>query len=226
MGSRTVYTCSKCGRDWAEDDIFFYLMEDDKLEESGWGMLTYTIERRSIAQGYICKTYCKNCDEDIKLYLLTEVKTHYPHIDPIRILEEYKHNPNKIFGNCDELKEGNKVKCKKCDNEMVLEKSYSDDDEFNLHCNIYVSSCDKCDENYTFYAIKEPHKHYTQKEALAKIEKAIGKYSLTGLFEDYESLTEIPCPSCNKTIPKENSFDKCPKCGGDFDENTICIMYD
>ena len=67
MGSRSEYHCNNCDKDWVEDKQMFYLMSDDRIEEQGIIMLSYQIQRRSIAHGWISDSYCKICDKHIKL---------------------------------------------------------------------------------------------------------------------------------------------------------------
>ena len=225
MGSRSEYHCNNCDKDWVEDKQMFYLMSDDRIEEQGIIMLSYQIQRRSIAHGWISDSYCKICDKHIKLYLLEEVKTHYPNLDPNRILEEYKHNPNFIFGTYNDFKDGQEVDCPNCNNKIVLEEDFNLGDEYNLNCNSYHTSCESCGEDYNFFAIKPPLRNYTQKEVLEKLENLLDEYSILALSEDYESITEIKCPCCGNEIPKQISYDKCPKCGGEL-EGGLCILYD
>ncbi|AWX31840.1 hypothetical protein [Methanosphaera sp. BMS] len=225
MGSRIDFHCSKCGKQWVEDFQYFYLMSDDRIEESGLMFLTSQIERRSVAKGSVYETYCRDCDKDIKLYLIEEVKTEYPSIDQNKIIEEYKHKPNIIFGDYTDFKDGMKVKCCNCGEDIILKADYDLEMEFNLNCNSYNMFCGYCQEYTTVYAIKPPLREYTTKEAYEKIEKLIDENSLVGFAKDYEGISEINCPFCDKEIPIQNSFDKCPKCDGEL-KCVEMMMYD
>lgn len=224
MGSRSEYHCNNCDKDWIEDLQLFYLMSDDRIEEHGILMSSHEIEKRSVAHGWISETFCKNCDKDIKLFLLEEVKTYYPELDPNRLIEEYKHDNSKIFGTFEEYKEGTKVSCPKCNKEIILKHGFSLQDEYILNCNIYEGKCE-CGKYYSFYAIKPPLRNYTHEEVLEKLEILVDENCIVDLYENYESVNEVNCPCCDNKIPLQNSYDKCPRCDGEL-EGGLTIMYD
>lgn len=224
MGIRCEYYCKKCDKMWVDDLVLFYLMSDDRLEHSGLVMLTSEIARRSVANGRVHETYCRGCDKDIKLYIIDEVKTEYLTFDTTKIIEEYKYDSHKIFGSYDEFKEGTKLKCPSCKNEIELNIEGDLEDEFYLNCNIYRSYCNNCGDQYEFYAIKPLRRDYTKKEAFEKIREIINDEYMLGFDENYLE-NEINCPFCDKKIPKKNNFDKCPKCDGEL-EGGVTEFYD
>jgi hypothetical protein len=200
-------------------------MSDERLEYSNLVLFSPEIARRSIAKGHICESYCKECDKIIKIYLIDEIKTEYPDINPNILLEEYKKDSQNIIGNWKQYYKDSIIKCKNCGKEIHLKNSHDIIKAFDLNCNVYEASCDNCNEKYMIYATKPPLRDYTQKEVLDMTRRLLEDNSICYSLDDYDLIDKISCPCCNKKIPKRVSYNKCPRCGGVF-ESIHTTRYD
>lgn len=89
MASIDYFECEDCGFKWKDQGpLFFFLNENDEIEEYILLRSAMELDRNSLISGDIIETYCVNCDKKIKIYAISMVKKPYDEPEAISAIEK------------------------------------------------------------------------------------------------------------------------------------------
>lgn len=89
MASIDYFECEDCGFKWKDQGpLFFFLNENDEIEEYILIRTAYDLDRDALITGDIIESYCVNCDKKIKLYIISLIRKPYDEEDAIELIEK------------------------------------------------------------------------------------------------------------------------------------------
>lgn len=89
MASIDYFECEDCGFKWKDQGpLFFFLNENNEIEEYILIRTAYELDRDSPITGDIIETYCVNCDKKIKIYIISLIKSPYDEDEAISLIEK------------------------------------------------------------------------------------------------------------------------------------------
>ena len=89
MASIDYFECEDCGFRWKDQGpLFFFLNDNNEIEEYILIRGTYDLDKDSPISGDIIETYCVSCDKKIKIYILSTIKKPYEEGQAISLIEK------------------------------------------------------------------------------------------------------------------------------------------
>ena len=211
MGQLDIFKCEKCGFEFEQDYLNFYLnLETGQVEEYMILFSTVNLDKNSPISGNVYKTYCGNCNKLIKTY---EIVSHDERYDTeaayllLRLLIPKKVDfLNEKIINYEYLSEHiknndfNYLNAFLEDNKIYFEELWYIEDEKDLK-NIDVE-----------YHISNA------KEELELLKNTVFSINLEGeghnITLEGEKLAKDICPNCRNDVYRIDNSNPCPKCGG------------
>lgn len=89
MASIDYFECDDCGFRWKDQGpLFFFLNENDEIEEYILLRTAMDLDKDSSISGDIIETYCVNCDKKIKIYVISTIKKPFDEENAISLIED------------------------------------------------------------------------------------------------------------------------------------------
>lgn len=94
MGTIINFKCESCDFTFQDNDLIFYLDEDDNLKEETLSLENSKLMSKSLLEGFLYESYCPHCNELIKTYVPEMKNIDLSEEEILEILSKYNEENN------------------------------------------------------------------------------------------------------------------------------------